>query len=282
MISNHSVMWGDPPKPNVWQIKHTPDNPRRGKSEKWEIHSPLLRDSFVIYKRRPSGNFNVFYDGSGEILGNDGDWDLEYILSNEWYMEYLKPLLESGHIRMRDYNLKLASGAENVEVMWGDPPKPNAWKVFFEDGYGARNDRWKVMSPLMEGRIEIVEDGPYFRFSYVVSLLEKKPLFSIPFNKLRGSTLNKALFNNSVWEKIRPYVANGTITLNVPKVASEQPFEHIVTSKCLTSNHFKRIVASEQPFRAHSGFQVDSEQQFRPHSNFEVGSEHPFRSQSGF
>jgi hypothetical protein len=138
-------------------------------------------------------------------------------------MEYLKPLLESGHIRMRDYNIKLASGAENVEVMWGDPPKPNAWKVFFEDGYGARNDRWKVMSPLMEGRIEIVEDGPYFRFSYVVSLLEKKPLFSIPFNKLRGSTLNKALFNNSVWEKIRPYVANGTITLNVPKVASEQP-----------------------------------------------------------
>ena len=152
MISNHSVMWGDPPKPNVWQIKHTPSDPLRGLSEKWVVHSPLLRDCFVIYKRRPSGDFHVFYGTGREVLGNDGDWDLEYILSNKWYMEYLKPLLESGHIRMRDYNIKLASGAENVEVMWGDPPKPNIWGI---RSIIPNGNLVEISSPFMVGVIEV-------------------------------------------------------------------------------------------------------------------------------
>jgi hypothetical protein len=218
-------MWGDPPKPNVWQIKHTPAIPARKKSESWVIQSPLLLTSFTVYKRKQTGRFVVYYGeglNTGKVSGNNGDWYLEYILSNEWYMEYIKPLIESGYIRKRDDNLKIASEMKDAEVMWGDPPKPNAWKVFFEDGYGARNDRWRVVSPLIVGRILIVEDGPYFRFSYVVSLKNYVTMFSVPKNKVKGNTLGKALFSHAMWEKIRPYVTDGTIVLNVPKIASEQ------------------------------------------------------------
>ena len=138
-------------------------------------------------------------------------------------MEYIKPLIDRKYIRKQNYNLKIASEMKDAEVMWGDPPKPNAWKVFFEDGYGAKNDRWKVKSPLVDGGIEIVEDGPYFRYYFYRSLIHpSRLLFSVPFNKVKGNTLGKALFSHAMWERIRPYVKDGTITLNVPKIASEQ------------------------------------------------------------
>ena len=66
MSTELRVMWGDPPKPNAWQIKHTPAIPARRKSEKWDIHSPLLKDNFTVYKRRGTGTFNVYY-GEGFI-----------------------------------------------------------------------------------------------------------------------------------------------------------------------------------------------------------------------
>ena len=127
--SSLKVMWGDPPKPNIWQITHTPPILSRKKSENWVIQSPLLKDSFNIYKRGQTGRFDVYYGvglSKGKVLGNDGDWYLEYILSNDWYMEYIKPLLESGEIRVRSNNIKLAS---EIKLMWGDPPKPNVWSV---------------------------------------------------------------------------------------------------------------------------------------------------------
>ena len=256
--SSLRVMWGDPPKPNIWQITHTPPILSRKKSESWVIQSPLLKDSFNIYKRGQTGRFDVYYGvglSKGKVLGNDGDWYLEYILSNEWYMEYIKPLIEDGSISMRNNNIKIAS---EIKLMWGDPPKPNLWGV-----ERPSKNTFLITSPLFLNvggvttalRIEVKsgynsQRGIFRPLGEVGVVRDKKLSVSLGSFDVEGIELpvvNNKVVLDPVAVLASPMFWESVVKPALKKVSSVWPYGDLLTTKVASASKWFPSSATKTP-----------------------------------
>lgn len=53
--SGKDIMWGDPPKPNIWSAELQPWKPRQGSGEKYIIRSPLMEGGLLVSFGRVQG-----------------------------------------------------------------------------------------------------------------------------------------------------------------------------------------------------------------------------------
>jgi hypothetical protein len=131
--SNLEAQWGDPPKPNVWKVEYDKA------FTQYTIKSPVLEGHFVVKMYPPSSAEIKFFDATRGVT-----WarylspvTIEDILSRQFYLESIKPAIYlTQEIRLKK-GLKVASS--EIKLQWGDPPKPNVWKVKERPGRGVKH-----------------------------------------------------------------------------------------------------------------------------------------------
>lgn len=117
------VMWGDPPKPYLWQASRQYLEHR--------ITSPLFKDLTITAYNDPwSDNvLRVTYTKKGEgwakTIATYKSTDVDYVFTNKFYKDVIKPLIDVGEFTP---TAKVASNS--LKAQWGDPPKPYLWNTY--------------------------------------------------------------------------------------------------------------------------------------------------------
>jgi len=149
--SEPKVMWGDPPKPNLWKLEEG-------------VRGAIRIDGFVksplFFKPIKYSYLVKFRELVIRILTNKGHIKILEVLEDVDYAEGLEELASHGFWQrnkdeIKKHCLKTDKVASSeIKVMWGDPPKPNLWKLekVFEDTV-------KIKSPLFK-------DGQNIRIQY--------------------------------------------------------------------------------------------------------------------
>ena len=126
------AQWGDPVKSNLWKVEYDKA------FTQYTIKSPVLEGHFVVKMYPPSSAEIKFFDATRGVT-----WErylspvtIEDILSRQFYLERIKPAIYLTHEVRLKKGLKVASS--EIKLQWGDPPKPNAWKVKERPGRGVK------------------------------------------------------------------------------------------------------------------------------------------------
>ena len=131
--SNLKAQWGDPPKPNLWKVEYDKA------FTQYTIKSPVLEGHFVVKMYPPSSAEIKFFDAArgATFLKYLSPITIGDILSNDFYLSVVKPAIHLTHqVRLKE-NIKLANS--EIKLQWGDPPKPNVWKVKERPGRGVHH-----------------------------------------------------------------------------------------------------------------------------------------------
>jgi hypothetical protein len=152
--------WGDPPKPNIWKVEQELKPPGHIViSETLRVSSPLIKGYIRIVhdpKVRASACSGYVEDYYSDVISleprNHPNMPLSEITSHEFYKAYVEPKIFDGRIKLTHGGSKVASMdiAPNLKPRWGNPPKPNAWKVWV-DRSDLGGGQAVVESPLLEG-----------------------------------------------------------------------------------------------------------------------------------
>ena len=159
------VMWGDPPKPNLWKLETHYDPTHR--SRDYMIKSPLFKDGQNILIFGSQGYAYVKFSKSTERITAypvSPEKAISQVVSKEFWGEFKNKI--TPHLKID----KVAS--IKPKVMWGDPPKPNLWKIQ-EDINAEHLINGFVKSPLLNGIV---------RYSFLVGFGE----FIVETNDYRG------------------------------------------------------------------------------------------------
>lgn len=125
-MGNLKAQWGNPPKPNIWQVKVKEDE------ETVEVTSPILKygGRFVLIR----------------ITHDKNHWLISFLSSTDRFtltgfkadsFEEARDIFLSPrgwglikHFRKPHQDIfKSKVASSNLRAQWGDPPKPNLWKV---------------------------------------------------------------------------------------------------------------------------------------------------------
>lgn len=168
------AQWGNPVKTNAWKVEEHRD---AWMGDYVEATSPVLGKDRAILLTSPAYNASRFYQIEID-LGDDNvrvitgyksvcsyQKALEFFLSpkgwqiiHTWASKQSKPV----------FTTKVASSSD-LQVMWGDPPKPNMWKI--DEGRDGHMYYYEVKSPVLigKGAIRLIEygvDDQYWRIEW--------------------------------------------------------------------------------------------------------------------
>ena len=219
-VSNLKAMWGDPPKPNLWEVR---EHNHSSYNDYVAVKSPLLKGDgeFFVVRSRDNEGWEMCYHSRFQAMKKLYTYDemsfeemREFFLSRETWFDIKDWLARTS----KDIFLVPKVANSSPKLQWGDPPKPNVWKVDVNK-YG----NWAITSPLMEG--EILYYGKGNGGQVVYSGAPGKPVLLIHQFDLRLSndSIEDILKQGVFWRnKIKPHIEQGKIKLNVPKVASSK------------------------------------------------------------
>lgn len=149
------IQWGDPPKPNIWKVAQEEKDIRWG-DDYLRVSSPLIRGYVKVgYDPRERVSAHSYYleDYLAEpipLAEGHPLMSLNYLTSHEFYKIFIEPKIADGTIKLSRGGLKLASS--NLQAMWGDPPKPNMWRVKTGEYGNMWSREWvEVTSPNLYG-----------------------------------------------------------------------------------------------------------------------------------
>ena len=111
----------------------------------------------------------------------------------------------------------------DIKLQWGDPPKPNMWRVTGNKllGFvGKGEEGYMITSPMMVGSIFLTfKKGSYSKLEYIERGGEVVTLKYLDKHSLKLSV--ELMAHPMLWRNIiKPAIKSGTINLTVPKVAS--------------------------------------------------------------
>ena len=238
--SNPKVMWGDPPKPNLWKVETL----QRSKMVTvTRVTSPILEGSIwlgaygkVMYcpddmmpsplteeKMRAFENLSIM-EKIIDITKIMGINPKRQFLSNKFYLEHLAPLIGEGRIKLKG-NVRVASS--KLQAQWGDPPKPNLWSV--EELMYGWEKICRVFSPLIEGEIWLSKTHLVYYFPKGLGLPQRNlgldydlrgaelDLSDYPMQRLKTADSEKHFLSHAYWSEH----LKGKLTLR-GKVASKK------------------------------------------------------------
>ena len=131
--SNLEAQWGDPVKSNLWKVEYDKA------FTQYTIKSPVLEGYFVVKMYPPSSAEIKFFDSTRGVTFAKylSPITIGDILSRQFYLEDIKPAIYLTHEVRLKKGLKVASS--DIKLQWGDPPKPNVWKVKERPGRGVKH-----------------------------------------------------------------------------------------------------------------------------------------------
>jgi hypothetical protein len=170
------AQWGNPPKPNMWKVReynHSSDK------DYVAVVSPILKNNGEFYvMRNEKREWEIRYHDRFHIYISikrlkETHSFLEvrhYFLSSVCWSKDIGPFLRDNRNFFADgFSTKVASSvlkAKKIKhrAMWGDPPKPNMWKVDFRwyAGGGEEFSYCSVESP-------VLKEGSFFQLMFDTS-----------------------------------------------------------------------------------------------------------------
>lgn len=233
---SYTVQWGDPPKPNMWKTKivYSP-NPEKADQPIGLIISSAF-DKSVFSIGRWQGTWELSYQSryGREVLSRHRTKDdfqsaVDFYLSPKGW-KLVKLFKKRYPEKMTDEwkSMKIATswledGATDIKLQWGDPPKPNMWKVIENkllQFTGRGEEGYAVHSPAMVGSIFLTfKQGSYSKLEYMERGGEVVTLKLLDKHSLKHSV--ELMAHPALWKNvIKPAIQSGKINLTVPKVAS--------------------------------------------------------------
>lgn len=239
--------WGNPPKPNIWKASYdeyelslTVDSPlierpirltakdfRKNvggtKYLRVQIHT-MDRESYLwelqVYYYSELLEFNA-----GTTLSRAAEAWFEKVKSHEGWKEIIKAIM----IKPRDGNTKIASDESPIEVMWGDPPKPNMWKATLALKT-TRSRTYEILSPVLKQtlKIKIILEEPlaHKTTKHVVIFLPRglqRPLKEIEISRHDRSFDFETVFTPYFWKRyISPILLENNLIKGAKKIASKR------------------------------------------------------------
>ena len=167
-MSRLKAHWGDPPKPNLWQVDSS--------LEFVEVTSPFLAGGSILLTS-PGYNGTDRYQIGWLPSPARRQPNLIAVLDSQTYSEALRFFLSpEGWRKIKEKDLgvgwmfthKVASSS--LKPQWGNPPKPNIWQVKIKED----EETVEVTSPILKygGRfalIRITPDKNYWQISFLSS-----------------------------------------------------------------------------------------------------------------
>ena len=232
--SNLKVQWGDPPKPNMWKTKviYSP-NPEKADQPIGLIISSAF-DSSAFSISRWEGAWELSYQNRGkEVVSRHWTEDdfqsaVDFYLSPKgWDLVKLFKKRFPEKMTAKWKSMKIANDwlapPTDIKLQWGDPPKPNMWRVTGNKllGFvGKGEEGYMITSPMMVGSIFLTfKKGSYSKLEYIERGGEVVTLKYLDKHSLKLSV--ELMAHPMLWRNIiKPAIKSGTINLTVPKVAS--------------------------------------------------------------
>lgn len=154
--SNLKAQWGSPPKPNMWKVEYDKA------FTQYTIKSPVLEGYFVVKMYPPSSAEIKFFDATrgATFLKYLSPITIGDILSNDFYLSVIKPAIYlTSQVRLKE-NTKVASS--EIKLQWGDPPKPNVWKIKEKPGRNIRHHGYifDITTPLDPNLYIMIHQSP--------------------------------------------------------------------------------------------------------------------------
>jgi len=211
------VMWGDPPKPNIWKVLKKMSHsyyvveigtPIPNLTVKIETLEPTLGSEATLEVYIDNGRHEYLIWQSDDLRSfQDFDMFYHYILSHAFWKEIARSFKNDSEVKK--HNLRLASS--EPKVMWGDPPKPNLWKLEKRIPI-----LYAIKSPLFKDGQEILiydsDEGTHVKFS------ESREHIAVYSTDIRSAI--PLIADKTFWayhkDRITPH-------LKVDKVASSEP-----------------------------------------------------------
>lgn len=149
--NNIKVMWGDPPKPFLWEIELVRVS---DKEALYFVDSPLLTKILRVGIKIMGSEWELTLE-KGSMLSQTekvyiphNDMSVKEIakdvFSPRWWKSLVLPYIQKTGL-LKD-NMKVASS--KIKAMWGDPPKPFLWDIkVLSDMKGKKV--YRVSSPLL-------------------------------------------------------------------------------------------------------------------------------------
>jgi hypothetical protein len=245
--SKIELQWGNPPKPNIWKASYdeyelslTVDSPlierpiritakdfRKNvggtKYLKVQIHT-MDRESYLwelqVYYYSELLEFNA-----GATLTHAAEAWFEKVKSREGWKEISSVI----RIKPRSGSTKIASDESPIEVMWGDPPKPNMWKATLSRST-TRSRTYEIVSPVLKQtlKIKILLEDPLAQHTtkYVILFLPwglQRPLKEIQISHHDRSFNFETVFTPYFWKRyISPTLLENNLIKGVKKIASKR------------------------------------------------------------
>ena len=222
---NLNAQWGNPPKPNLWEVVARKD----GAFPYCQVTSPVLKNNGVLHLRRlRNGEWAVLYSSDlspnnresflFSLHGYDNYGEALDLFLSEWCWRNIVDTVEK--LRMEIFSVPKVASQSNLKAMWGDPPKPNLWKV--TDAPASINDfsYCMVSSPIFKdnGYLQLQWDkGDDIWIVYYSSDAVRNRLVYLTGYETYAEARDDFLSRRG-WERIKNRMPD---IFSVPKVASK-------------------------------------------------------------
>ena len=244
--SKIELQWGNPPKPNVWKASYDPYE------LSLTVDSPLLKNPIrLTAKAFHNVDDYKFLKVQGFIMDRDSYlWDLQVYYYSEleafdksvdlktaskiWFEKVRgsrgwREIKDLGLIKLGGGRTKIASDESPIEVMWGDPPKPNMWKATLALKT-TRSRTYEILSPVLKQtlKIKIILEEPlaHKTTKHVVIFLPRglqRPLKEIEISRHDRSFDFETVFTPYFWKRyISPILLENNLIKGAKKIASKR------------------------------------------------------------
>ena len=220
------AQWGNPPKPNLWKVEEY--------EEFVEVSSPLLGDSTISLtspEYNKSGYYQIEYSNSNDPEWYQGGYNgiVYQILHTKSYTEALEYFLSRGGwgvivrwASQQEFPIfkknKVASSTK-LQAQWGNPPKPNLWKVEEYEEFV------EVSSPLL-GDSTISLTSPAYNGTYH---------YQVEFNNSHTSKIIMVVYSYPYENALKWFLGSTFWNWDFLKWVGEQSFPVFTTNKVASS-----------------------------------------------
>ena len=226
-------MWGNPPKPNLWKVE---EYPNFAYGAFVEVTSPLLGGPHRSFKLtspeyNKSGYYQIEYSNSNDPEWYQGGYNgiVYQILHTKSYTEALEYFLSRGGwgvivrwASQQEFPIfkknKVASSTK-LQAQWGNPPKPNLWKVEEYEEFV------EVSSPLL-GDSTISLTSPAYNGTYH---------YQVEFNNSHTSKIIMVVYSYPYENALKWFLGSTFWNWDFLKWVGEQSFPVFTTNKVASS-----------------------------------------------
>ena len=217
------AQWGNPPKPNLWSVEE-----HLGPYGDYvEVTSPLLGEDRAILLTSPAYNASRFYQieiDLGDVVKVITGYKsvctyqkaLEFFLSpkgwrriSEWTSKQSKPVFKKDKV----------APSTKLRAQWGNPPKPNLWKVEEYEEFV------EVSSPLL-GDSTISLTSPAYNGTYH---------YQVEFNNSHTSKIIMVVYSYPYENALKWFLGSTFWNWDFLKWVGEQSFPVFTTNKVASS-----------------------------------------------